>query len=101
MIEAQGFIERLFARFQSRFILVMMIVTRMFAFVIGNLCVYYVNLTFDLKPEVQRDFAIAAVIVILVTAVLTVLLALRETKELRFVLRQLETGESVDQDRGL
>jgi signal transduction histidine kinase len=90
--------ERLLKRFASHYILVMMCVTRGIAFIIGGLCVYYVNFTFNisLSLHTQRHFEIAAVVVVSSAAVLTVLLALWETRDLRRVLAMLKEGRPVD-----
>jgi signal transduction histidine kinase len=90
--------SRLLERFASHYILVMMCVTRVIAFVIGGLCVYYVNFTFNLSlsQHTQRHFEIAAGIVVPAAAVLTVLLALWETRQLRQVLAILKVGKPVD-----
>ncbi len=87
---------RLLKRFAAHYILVMMCVTRAFAFVAGGLCIFYVNLTFHLSLYTQRHFEITAVGVILLTAVLTVVLALWETRDLRRALAALSKGEPVD-----
>ncbi len=88
--------SRLLERFPAHYILAMMCVTRVFAFVLGGLCVCYVNLTFNLALHTQHHFEFAAVIVIALTAVLTVLMALWETRDLRRVLSLLDRGEQVD-----
>jgi signal transduction histidine kinase len=88
--------ERFLARFPQHYILVMMCVTRIFAFVIGGLCVWYVNLTFNLSLHTARHFEIAAVFVIGLTAVITVLMALWETPDLRRALLLLKDDRPVD-----
>jgi signal transduction histidine kinase len=87
---------RLLKRFPAHYIFVMMCVTRVFAFVIGGLCLYYVNLTFNLSLYDQRHFEIAGVSVILLAAVVTVLLAQWETRDLRRALVLLRDGQPVD-----
>jgi signal transduction histidine kinase len=89
---------RLLQRFASHYILVMMCFTRVIALVIGGLCVYYVNFTFNisLSQHTQWHFVIAAGIVVPAAAVLTVLLALVETRQLRRVLGILKEGKPVD-----
>ncbi len=88
--------SRLLKRFAEHYILVMMCVTRGFAFVIGGLCVGYVHLTFNLSLYNQRHFEIAGFSVILMAAIVTVLLALCETRDLRGVLLSLREGKPVD-----
>jgi signal transduction histidine kinase len=87
---------RLLKRLPAHYILVMMCITRVFAFVIGGLCVWYVILTFNLDLHTIRHFQIAAVLVILGTAVVTVLMALWETRDLRRVLVALDRDDPVD-----
>src|SRR5262245_20348514 len=77
---------RVLNRYGSRYILVMMIVTRLVACVTGSLCVVYVNLTFQLSVDAQWHFALAAAAVILAAVVVTILMALWETRDLRHVL---------------
>ncbi len=89
---------RLLRRFSAHYILVMMCVTRVFAFAIGGLCIVYVNLTFNLSLHTQGHFEVAACWVILLAAVLTVWLALWETKALRHVLRSCRAGTPVELD---
>src|SRR6476660_3016145 len=88
--------ERLLKRFPAHYVLVMMCVTRVFAFVIGGLCVWYVNLTFNLSLHTARHFEITAAFVILLTAVITVLMAQWETHHLRRVLVSLQKDKPVD-----
>ncbi len=87
---------RLLKRMPAHYILVMMCITRVFAFVIGGLCVWYVILTFNLDLHTIRHFQIAAVLVIFGTAVVTVLMALWETRDLRRVLVALDRDDPVD-----
>jgi signal transduction histidine kinase len=89
-------IERLYRKFGAHYILVMMLFTRILAFVGGGLVIYYVNLTLSLPPQMHRHFVLGALVVIPVAVLLTVLLALRETKELRIVLKRLRLREPID-----
>ncbi|MGE5193166.1 MAG: ATP-binding protein, partial [Deltaproteobacteria bacterium] len=90
---------RALERFGPRYIVLMMIVNRLVACVTGSLCVVYVNLTFRLPVDTQRDFAVAAGAVILAAVVVTILMALFETRNLRHVLGRLQRGEAVDPAR--
>src|SRR5579872_6812520 len=87
---------RVLSRFGSGYILVMMVVTRLVACVTGGLCVYYVNLTFPLPAEIQRHFAAAAASVIAAAVVVTIAMALWETRALRRALGQLARGAAVE-----
>src|ERR1700736_2266569 len=88
--------SRLLKRYSAYYILIMICVTRGFAFVIGGLCVVYVNLTFNLSVSTQWLFELIATLSILVTAILTVALAHWETRHLRRVLKALQAGDAVD-----
>src|SRR5262245_15028574 len=90
---------RVLNRYGSRYILVMMIVTRLVACVTGSLCVVYVNLTFQLSVDAQWHFALAAAAVILAAVVVTILMALWEPRDLRHVLGRLRRGQPVDPAR--
>jgi signal transduction histidine kinase len=90
---------RVLDRFGPRYILLMIIVTRLVACVTGSLCVVYVNLTFPLPVRTQFDFAAAAAAVIAAAVVVTILMALYETRDLRHVLERLQRGDRVDSAR--
>jgi len=88
--------ERVLERFPAHYILVMMGVNRAFAVVISSLCVFYVNLTFNLAIHTKRNFEVTAVAVIIIGVILTTLMALWETRDLRRVLVLLKAGRSID-----
>lgn len=88
--------ERLLQRFGHHYILVMMILTRLFGSVGGLLVIYYVELTLDLPDIIRRHFRIAAGVVVVIGCTLTVLLALWQTRNLRQVLRKMRSGEAID-----
>src|SRR5438132_1380124 len=88
--------ERLLRRLGHRYILAMMVGTRLFGSIGGVLVVYYVNLTLNLPEQIRHHFDILAVAVVAAAVVLTLLLALAETRNLRPVLRKLLRGEAVD-----
>ncbi|HUG94227.1 MAG TPA: ATP-binding protein, partial [Planctomycetaceae bacterium] len=88
--------ERLLHRFGHHYILVMMILTRIFGSVGGLLVIYYVELTLEMPAVVRTHFRVAAIVVVVIACTLTVLLALWETRNLRQVLRQLAAGEAID-----
>src|SRR5262249_51901025 len=73
--------------------------TRLVACVTGGLCVFYVNLTFPLPVATQRDFAIGAASVIGAAVVVTIGMALWETRNLRHALGRLAQGEAVEPGR--
>jgi signal transduction histidine kinase len=92
-------VDWLFDRCGRHFILVMMLVTRGFCLVGGALVIYYVDLTIRMTPDLYRHFAIVAGILILLSTVLTVVLAQWETRTLRRVLNDLAEGRPIDADR--
>lgn len=89
-------IEWLFKKCGSHYILVMMLLTRFFNLVGGGLVVYYINLTLTLESQIFLHLICVASILIVVATILTVLMALRETRVLRKVLGQLGRGEEPD-----
>src|SRR5438132_14097004 len=93
--------ERLLRRLGHRYILAMMVATRLFGSIGGVLVVYYVNLTLNLPQQIRYHFDLLAVAVVAVAVVLTILLALAETRHLRHVLRKLVHGETVQPARAV
>jgi signal transduction histidine kinase len=90
-------LERLFKRCGPRFILVMMVLTRALNLVGGALVIYYVNLTIDMDGETRAQFEVIAGIVIVLSTLMTVGLALWETRKVRSAVARLLRGESIDQ----
>jgi len=88
--------ERLLQRFPAHYILVMMCVTRLFAFVGGALVVFYVNITFNMALYDQHHFEITAIGIVSSAVLITMLMALWETRDLRQVLVALKEGKPVD-----
>jgi len=89
-------IEWLFKKSGSHFILVMMILTRAFNLIGGGLVVYYINLTLNLEPPLLYHLIAVASVLIVIATFVTVAMALRETRTLRPVIRQLFRNETVD-----
>lgn len=87
-----GMAERLFKQFGHHYILVMMVVTRLFGSVGGLLVIYYVELALQLPATVRTHFRICSLIVVFIGCTLTVLLALWETRALRRVIERLRRG---------
>jgi signal transduction histidine kinase len=96
LLREGGMLERLFQRYGPRFILVMMLLTRAFDLVGGALVIYYVNLTIRMPLDMQHRFEVMAGFLIVLATVVTVCLALWETRALREVLRRVQIGETVD-----
>ncbi len=89
-------LERLFQRCGSQFILVMMLLTRAFDLVGGALVIYYVNLTIRMPADMQQRFEIMAGLLIVLATLVTVCLALWETRALRTVLDRIARSEPCD-----
>ena len=88
--------ERLFQRFGQHYILVMMILMRLFGAGGGLAVVAYVEFTQKLPNPVHWHFWLICVAVVIIATIISILLALWETRNLRRVLRQMRAGESVD-----
>ena len=91
--------ERLFQRFGPHYILVMMILTRLFGAAGGLVVIYYVEFTQKLPNPVHIHFWMICVAVVIVAMAISILLALWETRNLRRVLRQICAGGPVDPAR--
>src|SRR4051812_14848473 len=88
--------EELFARLGHRYIMVMMLATRICGSLGGALVVYYVNLTLTLSEPLRTHFWVSATVVVLLAVCLSIAFALWETRHLRKVLRLLEANQSPD-----
>ncbi len=78
----------------------MMLLTRPFNLIGGVLVIYYVNLTLTLSEQIQRFFVGGALVVIFGATLVTILMALKETKTLREVLKRLDRLDHVDEKMG-
>ena len=87
-------------RFRSHYILVMMIVTRFVGLLGGSLTIYYVNLTVPWLTRETHFEAMAAPVVVL-AIVLTLLMALWETRRLRPLLKAFHRGQVVELSRAV
>ena len=85
----------LLSRLASKYILVMMILTRFVGFLGGSLTIYYANLTL---PNLQQHthWELMGAIVTALAIVVTVLMAMCETQRLRRVLGQFQRNELVE-----
>lgn len=88
--------ERLLEKFGRHYILVMMLLTRMFGCVGGLLVIYYVELTLRLPEPIRAHFWISAIVVVIIGCTLTVILAMWETRHLRRVLQLIDRRERLD-----
>ena len=88
--------DRLFQRWGHHYILVMMIITRLYGVGGGMLVIYYVELTQKLPHPIRLHFWIVAGVVVVIAVVLSISLAMWETRHLRPVLRQIHAGEPID-----
>ncbi|REK10237.1 MAG: response regulator [Planctomycetota bacterium] len=94
-------LELLLKKLGSRYILVMMIVTRIIGSVGGILTIYYINLTLRVSPEVSEHFQMLAVIVVLAAVISTTLQGMWETRRLQTVLDDLARGRVIELARAL
>ena len=92
-------LERLFRRFGHHYILVLMVLTRVFGTAGGLGVILYVDFTQRLPDPVRTHFWVLCILVTVIATVITILLALWETRNLRWVLWRLSAGEPVDQER--
>jgi signal transduction histidine kinase len=86
--------DQLFARLGQRYIAAVMLCTRLCGSIGGVLVVYYVNLTVTLREPMRTDFIIWCAVVVVLAVVLSVLMAMWETRRLRQALKQLFNGET-------
>ncbi len=94
--KARTMVERLFQRFGQHYILVMMIITRLFGATGGLAVIAYVEFTQKLPNPVHWHFWLVCALVVVVAYSISILLALWETRNLRCVLRRILAGEPVD-----
>jgi len=88
--------ERLFRRLGHHYILVMMVLTRLFGAAGGLLVIYYMELTQKLPHPVRLHFWVICVVVVAIAIAISLSLAMWETRNLRPVLRRLRQREAVD-----
>jgi signal transduction histidine kinase len=93
---------RAFRRLGPRYILAMMLVTRLLGSIGGLLTIYYVRITLVRLPDTANfHFHVAALLSIVAAVVATSILARCLTRNLRETLARLERGEPVDRPLGL
>lgn len=88
----------LFQRLNDRYILALMLLTRLIGSVAAMGVVYYVELTLKLPSPLREHFRWYSAIVVTFSCVATVLMALWETRTLRQVLRNLRLGAPISSD---
>jgi signal transduction histidine kinase len=84
--------EWLYRRCGSRYVSVMMLMTRLIGSVGGTLVIYYVLFTTQLPADVRRHFIDAGIVLVPFAVAATFPLALWNTRTLRRVLNQLRAG---------
>lgn len=84
--------EWLLRRFNSNYILVLMLATRVVGSIGGGLTIYYVSLGAPLPPEMRTHFDVFATLSIGLAVLSTILLAQFETRNLRAALDGLAAG---------
>ena len=87
-----SFPEKLLARLGHHYILAMMLITRLGGAVGGLIVIYYVEFTLEIPDITRWHFRVTSGIVVALTITATVIIALRETRNLRRVLRAVKTG---------
>jgi signal transduction histidine kinase len=93
---------RAFRRLGPRYILAMMLVTRLLGSIGGLLTIYYVRITLVRLPDTTNfHFVVAALLSIAAAVVATSILARCLTRNLREALLRLERGDPVDRPLGL
>jgi signal transduction histidine kinase len=88
--------EKLIHRLGPHYILWMMVATRLVGSVGGAAVIYYINFTMRLPPLVYQHFHVAAPLVVAVAVIMTVVLGVWETPDLRRVLRRFRAGQPVE-----
>lgn len=85
----------LLTRLASKYILAMMLLTRFVGLLGGSLTIYYANLTL---PQLRHDthWEVMGAAVTVVAIVVTVLMAMYETRRLRIVLKRFQCDEIVE-----
>jgi signal transduction histidine kinase/CheY-like chemotaxis protein/HPt (histidine-containing phosphotransfer) domain-containing protein len=84
--------QRYLDRFGHHYILLMMIVTRLCGSTGGLLVIYYLELTLQLPDAIRFHFRASAIVVVIESCSLTVLIALWETRHVRWALRRINRG---------
>ncbi len=90
--------DRLLKKWGEHYLLLMMLVSRLFALIGGGLTIYYVNLTVTVSPTIEQHLRFAGATIVVSAVATTLILAQWETRDLRKVLRALGRGETVDPD---
>lgn len=99
--EKLSMVEWLFQRSRHHFIVVMMLLTRVFCLVGGALVIYYIYLTMGMMaPEMWEQVMSTATLVIIFSTAMTVIVAYCETRTLRGVLYDLGRQQAIDPERG-
>lgn len=91
----------LLQRVGPRYIMLMLLATRLVGSFGAALVIYYVNLTLRMSPERWRNFHEIAPLAVLLAVVLTIWLGMRETNVLRRVLDKLSRREPLERDEAV
>lgn len=87
--------DRLLRRLGEHYLLLMMLVTRLFALIGGGLTVYYIHLTLALTSDIVHHLIVGGLTVVVAAVAATILIAQWETRDVRRVIRQLRSGAAV------
>lgn len=88
--------EPLFRRFGHRYLLALMVFTRLFGSIGGMAVIYYVELTLNLPSPLREHFRFYSALVVVFSCSMTVLVSMWETRTLNRVLKKLSLGEPID-----
>lgn len=84
--------DKLFQRLNDRYILAILIFTRLFGSIGGMAVIYYVELTLNLPSPLREHFRLYSAMVVVFSCTMTVLVAAYETRTMNSVLRKLRSG---------
>jgi signal transduction histidine kinase len=93
--------HQLFERLGHRYIAAMLLATRLCGSIGGVLVVYYVNLTLTLPEPTRTRFVTSCAVVVVLAVILSLLMALWETRHLCTVLTQLFDGKTPDHETAI
>jgi signal transduction histidine kinase len=88
--------DKLFQRLGHRYVLTLMVLTRLCGTIGGMAVIYYVELTLNLPSPLREHFRFYSGLVVVFSCTCTVLMALYETRTLNDVLKKMRSGERID-----
>ena len=88
--------EKLFQWLGHRYVITLMILTRLFGSIGGMGVIYYVELTLSLPSPLREHFRLYSACVVVFSCTLTVLIAMWELRRVNRVIKRFNGGQSVD-----